>query len=434
MGGQITVQSAVGEGSTFSVRLDYALLPDELDACEKISIVAGLSCVVVGSADGLADPLAAYLTQAGAAVRRVLDFTSAPEHIDADSHGLLVCVIDTGDERSSPDELLAKTRVRTQWDGRLVIIAIERGRRRTPRRIAPNVVMVDGNVLCRETFLTAVAAAAGRATLRAADETGKRAAARAVSPSREVALRQGCLILVVEDNETNQKVILAQLHALGFTADVADNGRDALRRWESCSYGLVLTDLHMPEMDGYELTTAIRAGETEGRRVPIVAVTANALKGEADRCREVGMDDYLSKPVSLADLKAKLEQWLPAVAASRPTVPPAETMPPLDVSALKALIGDNESAIREVLQEFAEHSASIVAELRAACRAGQPAVARAAAHKLKSSARAIGALVLGELCADLERAGEAADIATLTEKLPLFDKEMTAVDSYLRSL
>ena len=434
MGGQITVQSAVGEGSTFSVRLDYALLPDELDACEKISIVAGLSCVVVGSADGLADPLAAYLTQAGAAVRRVLDFTSAPEHIDADSHGLLVCVIDTGDERSSPDELLAKTRVRTQWDGRLVIIAIERGRRRTPRRIAPNVVMVDGNVLCRETFLTAVAAAAGRATLRAADETGKRAAARVVSPSREVALRQGCLILVVEDNETNQKVILAQLHALGFTADVADNGRDALRRWESCSYGLVLTDLHMPEMDGYELTTVIRAGETEGRRVPIVAVTANALKGEADRCREVGMDDYLSKPVSLADLKAKLEQWLPAVAASRPTVPQAETMPPLDVSALKALIGDNESAIREVLREFAEHSASIVAELRAACRAGQPAVARVAAHKLKSSARAIGALVLGELCADLERAGEAADIATLTEKLPLFDKEMTAVDSYLRSL
>jgi HPt (histidine-containing phosphotransfer) domain-containing protein len=106
----------------------------------------------------------------------------------------------------------------------------------------------------------------------------------------------------------------------------------------------------------------------------------------------------------------------------------------LDVSALKALIGDNESAIREVLREFAEHSASIVAELRAACRARQPAVARAAAHKLKSSARAIGALVLGELCADLERAGEAADIATLTEKLPLFDKEMTAVDSYLRSL
>jgi len=165
-----------------------------------------------------------------------------------------------------------------------------------------------------------------------------------------------------------------------------------------------------------------------------VALTANALKGEADRCREIGMDDYLSKPVSLADLKAKLEQWLPAVAAGRPTVLQAETMPPLDVSALKALIGDNESAIREVLRDFAERSTSIVAELHAACRTGQPAVARAAAHKLKSSARAIGALRLGELCADLERAGAAADIATLAEKLPQFDQEMTAVDAYLRSL
>ena len=441
MGGQIAVQSALGEGSTFSVRLPYTRVPDELDAREEVSLVEGLSCVVVGSAGGLAEHLSAYLTHAGAAVRRVLDATGASEDFDADAQGLLVCVVDTGDERPSPEELLAKIRFRIQPDSRLVIIAIERGPRRTPRRIAPNIIMVDGNVLCRETFLTAVAAASGRATLRETRETGKRAAAAVVPLSREEALQQGCLILVVEDNETNQKVILAQLRALGLTADIADNGRDALRRWASCSYGLVLTDLHMPEMDGYELTAAIRAREAGARRVPIVAFTANALKDEADRCREIDMDDYLGKPISLADLKAKLEQWLPAapsadlrVAAGRPTVPQVALVPPVDLNALKALIGDNESTIREVLQDYMNRSTGIAVELRAACRTGQSAVARAAAHKLKSSARAIGALALGELCADMERAGAAADIAALAEKLPLFDRELAAVDAYLRTL
>ena len=442
MGGQITVQSAVGEGSTFSVRLTQDLLSDGHDARAEVSNVAGLSCVVIGSADGLAGHLAVYLEHAGAMVRRASDPAGAPERTGCDSHGVLVCVIDTDDERLSPDELLAKISLSTQPDDRRVLIVIERGRRRTPRRIAPNVIMVDGNVLCRETFLTAVAAAAGRATLPAPEESGKSAVARVASPSREEALQQGCLILVVEDNETNQKVILTQLHALGFTADIANNGRDALRRWDGGSYGLVLTDLHMPEMDGYELTAAIRARETGARRVPIVAFTANALKVEADRCREVGLDDYLTKPVSLADLKVKLELWLPAAqsaadssyAAGKSSVPQADVAPPLDLNALKALIGDNETVISEVLQDFTAHSGSIVAELRAACGAGQSAAARAAAHKLKSSARAIGALALGELCADMERAGEAADISTLTEKLPLFDKEMKAVDAYLKSL
>ncbi len=122
---------------------------------------------------------------------------------------------------------------------------------------------------------------------------------------------------MVEDNETNQKVILRQLALLGFAADVADNGRLALARWQSGNYALLLSDLHMPEMDGYELTGAIRARE-QGARIPILALTANALKGEAERCRASGMDDYLSKPLRLADLKAALERWLPAAASMAP--------------------------------------------------------------------------------------------------------------------
>ena len=104
---------------------------------------------------------------------------------------------------------------------------------------------------------------------------------------------------MVEDNETNRKVILHQFALLGFTADVVNDGLQALECWRSGLYALLLTDLNMPEMDGYQLTQAIRAEEARGRRIPIVALTANALRHEAERCRAVGMDDYLSKPAQL---------------------------------------------------------------------------------------------------------------------------------------
>jgi len=123
---------------------------------------------------------------------------------------------------------------------------------------------------------------------------------------RAEALRQDRLILVAEDNETNQKVILRQLALLGFAADVVDNGLQALQHWQSGDYAMVLTDLHMPEMDGYGLTEAIRAAEKVSRHIPILALTANALKGEAEHCRAIGMDGYLTKPVQLILLKRTL--------------------------------------------------------------------------------------------------------------------------------
>ena len=100
---------------------------------------------------------------------------------------------------------------------------------------------------------------------------------------------------------------MRQLALLGYAADVASDGREALALWHSGDYALLLTDLHMPRMDGYELTQAIRAEEKDGRRIPIIALTANALKGEAERCHAVGMDDYHSKPSPLAELKGVLD-------------------------------------------------------------------------------------------------------------------------------
>jgi signal transduction histidine kinase/CheY-like chemotaxis protein len=117
-------------------------------------------------------------------------------------------------------------------------------------------------------------------------------------------------ILIVEDNELNQKVTMRQLRACGYEADLAVNGKLGLERWRSGEYALILSDLHMPEMDGYDLAREIRRAESGGRRVPIVAFTANAVKGEAEHCFAAGMDDCLTKPVQLPALAALLKKWI----------------------------------------------------------------------------------------------------------------------------
>jgi two-component system cell cycle response regulator DivK len=132
------------------------------------------------------------------------------------------------------------------------------------------------------------------------------------------ARRDGRLILVAEDNESNRKVIERQLALLGFAADFSGNGSLALERWKGGGYAMLLTDLQMPVMDGYELIEAIRSQERGVGRIPIVVMTASASRRNTQRHRMPDMDDYLSKPLQLAELKAALEAWLPAGAASEP--------------------------------------------------------------------------------------------------------------------
>ena len=126
------------------------------------------------------------------------------------------------------------------------------------------------------------------------------------------AVQTGSLILLAEDNETNREVMQEQLRLLGYTCEMAEDGAVALQLWQDNPgrYALLLTDCHMPHLDGFGLTAAIRQAEPHGTRLPIIAITANAMQGEAERCRERGMDDYLSKPLRMQELAPMLERWL----------------------------------------------------------------------------------------------------------------------------
>ncbi|HJV93064.1 MAG TPA: ATP-binding protein, partial [Azonexus sp.] len=436
MGGEITVHSAPGQGTTFTVRIPFVALPATADAEANVaaSALAGLSCLVVGAAPGLADDLAAYLAHGGATVERATDLAAAGALAETLAPSSWVWVVAADDdELPTAGELRAISRARSDQKARFVLIG--HGGRRRPRSEAADLVRVDCHALTRRVLRKAVAIAAGRADEEGAPPQSGKIGAPIRPPSRDEARRAGRLILVAEDNETNQKVILQQLHLLGFAADVVGNGREVLERLPEDDYAVLLTDLHMPKMDGYQLTMAIRAEETGERRLPIIALTANALKDEAARCQAVGMDDYLSKPVRLADLQAMLEKWRPTLAESRAERPARhaanERREPVDVSVLAALVGDDPELIRDFLRDFRISAAKAAAELKLACTAGVAAQAGAVAHKLKSAARSVGALALGELCMALEAAGKEGRNAELAGLLPRFEAEMKQVEAYL---
>ena len=474
-GGEITVQSEAGKGSTFSLRLTFQRLPEKID--ENAGQVAGLPCLVVGVTEGMADDLAAYLVHAGAQVDRVNDLGAVKQWIASRPPGLCIVLIDTAAPNLPLDELRIAARAHPEQKTHFVVI--RRGHRREPRLEEADLVLVDGNVLSRKTLLKAVAVAAGRVNLIDREVRPRDVKVNLTPLSREEALRQGRLILIAEDNDINQKVILQQLNLLGQTADITGNGREALERWQNDRYSLLLTDLHMPEMDGYGLTAAIRAAEGGKFHMPIIAFTANALKGEAEHCREIGMDDYLSKPVQLISLKAMLDKWLPVaapdlVAGDTASTPESQSLPPyrgkaslacpepvegggervehqkgqvstpsltvpqqgggnmlVDVNVLRSLVGNDDATLRDFLHEFQISAAKIADELRTACAARQAGVVGAAAHKLKSSARSVGALALGELCAEMEKYGKVNDNEALTALLPKFEQEFANVERFL---
>ena len=251
------------------------------------------------------------------------------------------------------------------------------------------------------------------------------------------------LVLVVDDHPVNRKLLALQLGLLGLRAETTEDGQAALPLWRTGRYALVITDCHMPLLDGYALTRAIRAIEAaEARpRTPIFAWTANALADEIGNCHAAGMDELLVKPADLEMLKQALEKWLPIAAEPVPELTPtlapqAAAAPAVDVNVLKALVGDDAALIREFLHEFRASSAGIAAQIRAACQGGQATAAGAAAHKLKSSAGSVGALELRERCAEIEQAGkgETGDNATLAALLPGFEQALAAVGECLDAL
>ena len=191
-------------------------------------------------------------------------------------------------------------------------------------------------------------------------------------------------------------------------------------------YALLLTDVHMPDIDGYTLAHTIRMEEGGGRHMPILALSANALRGEGRRAREAGIDDYLVKPVQIARLGEALAQWMPAArrATSPPPAPAASASVgvggSVDLSVLQRLVGTDPAVISDLLRDFRATLQAQIAAIQADLERHDLRKVQSNAHRLKSSSRSVGALPLGDLCAGVENAcalGNHDAVATLVPEL-----------------
>ncbi len=429
MGGEIRVTSVLGQGSCFSVDLPLETAPDQSVADDPD--LADLHCVMVEGDGRFADGLEVYLQHAGVSVSRISSLDDLARCLDRPAAAQVVVFLDgTLAPNGAPG-------CPPLPDG-VAAVMITQGRNHSALKAISAVTVLDGSGLSRQAFLCGIASAAGRpsaTTESSAPAQAVPAGRPTVAPSIAEARAQGGLILVAEDDAVNQSVILQQLSLLGYAAEVANDGAAAHGLWRQGGYSLLLTDLHMPEMDGYALTAAIRAEETTAH-LPIVALTANALRGESKRTRAAGMDDYLTKPVSLEALRQMLRRWLPepsspGMAPEQPE-PPALDTGPVDLDVLRGLVGDNEEIIQGLLTKFRESASEYAEALRTANDAGDIGELGAIAHKLKSAARSVGALGLGDICASLENAAKTNDQAkvesTLTEFHEVYQGVHQAID------
>ncbi|MBL8415756.1 MAG: response regulator [Propionivibrio sp.] len=251
-------------------------------------------------------------------------------------------------------------------------------------------------------------------------EHATEAGAAPVAAAAHAAPLQG-RVLLAEDNMVNQVLAKAILSSLGLSVDVANNGAQALALVDKKAYDLVLMDCQMPVMDGYLATAAIRARQADGvKRVPIVALTANAMEGDRTQCLAAGMDDYLAKPYSRSQLQQVLMRWLPPqvgnVEPVKPSVadPIAPSAEPARAAAINTKFLNQLREIdpaggmglaRKILQVYLDSSGTLMAQIEQAIVAGDGETLRRAAHSLKSSSANVGAETLSGCFKQLESLG-----------------------------
>lgn len=259
------------------------------------------------------------------------------------------------------------------------------------------------------------------------------------SPPNSATPRQGIHVLLVEDNPVNQQVTLCMLENSGYRIDVVENGRQALQALSAAHYDLVLMDCQMPEMDGFEATRQWRVLEQSrgSNRIPIVAVTANALYGDREACLASGMDDFLSKPFTQQALATMLQRWTPTAPVSESesvveSKPVAAVLDPAALEAIRALQTPcKPDFLAQIIGVYLNNAQQLVGAIETAYIADQREILLRSAHTLKSSSANIGALDFAARCREIETATRAGQPEQADERIRTLRSEFNRVEAAL---
>jgi PAS domain S-box-containing protein len=422
MGGTMRVESEVGTGSTFRIELDVksAEVPARLADDGALPQLAGKRLLVVDD----------NATNRKIVARHARSWNMEPVAVETPAEALALL------ERGEKFDLAVLDMLMPEMDG--IALAGEIRRHRDERQLplvlltslgrlpgaqadGPFAVQLSKPVKASQLYNALVKALAPRLGTRA-PETAQGDEQLATSSLR---------ILLAEDNAVNQKVALRLLEQLGYRADVAWNGREALEALERRPYDVVLMDVQMPELDGLDASRRIRAQWPAEQRPRIIAMTANALPEDREACFAAGMDDYVAKPIRPEELAEALGRAR-RVDGGRSANGGGLALDEAALGSLRDLGGDE--FVAEVIDTFVDEAPALVATLRTAREGGDAELLRRTAHTLKSNGQTFGAAAFSELCRELEQRaknGELDGAAGLVERI---EREYPALERALTSL
>jgi two-component system, sensor histidine kinase and response regulator len=410
MGGEVGCSSDRGEGASFWCSLPVTSI-EEADSVDPTDL-GGRTILVVGSGDGrsaIADRLLGH----GATVLAQEPAVPVPGALS-----LVVAVAGPGDAA----QLLERMPQLTAHQAPVVVAMSEPSgalRYRAHRAGADHLIHIPDDV-------ADIVPLAARAT-----RTAKAPTVAATERPKPFAAWAGRKILVIDDTLTNRVLAVRQLAELGLNSETAVNGLDGLEKATAGDYVAILVDASMPVMDGNEFVRRWRDFETArgGLRTPVIAMTAHALAGDAERFKSIGTDDYLPKPVTLAKLRGTLQKWL----GDEPQADErAQAAPAIDLQGLAEMIGDQSpSSLMEMLDIFVADFATLMAGVSQSLRQGGRQDLARAAHAAKSAATSACAKPLAQILGSIEQQASDADLSHLEQMLADVNVEFARVQAEL---
>ncbi|MFA5170031.1 MAG: ATP-binding protein [Sulfuriferula sp.] len=246
------------------------------------------------------------------------------------------------------------------------------------------------------------------------------------------------LVLAVDDHPINRELLARQIGLLGLRSETAENGLVALSKWMEGRFALVITDCHMPEMDGYEFSREVRKIEAGEQRphTPIIAWTANALAEEEGRCQAAGMDELLVKPANLAQLRKTLAKWLSITEINGESPMPSQHNndggfpAPIDYAVLNAVVTDRADQ-DQVLRDFLSHIRADHSKLSEMLKRGDRTNVESTAHRMKGSSRMVGAMNLEKPCEAIEHAARNDDMVKASTAKVALDEALDQLEAFL---